>query len=71
MGKKALLSRTYIKAAEMVGFRLLHIVKPKLKEVASNLIKSALKVAKQLLESLLFKKFICLFNFRKRLHIII
>lgn len=62
--------RTYIKVAGVGCFGLLHILKPKLK-VASNLIKSALKVAKQLLEILLYEKFICLFNFRKRLHVII
>lgn len=55
----------------MVCFRLLHILDTKLGEEASNLIKSDVKVAKQLLEILLFKKSICLFNFRERFHVII
>lgn len=71
MDKEASLPRTCIKVARMVCFRLLHILNTKLGEEASNLIKSDLKVAKQLLEILLFKKSICLFNFRKRLYVII
>lgn len=71
MDEETPLPRTCIKVAGMVCFRLLHILNTKLVEEASNLIKSDLKVAKQLLEILLFKKSICLFNFRKRLHVII
>lgn len=41
MDKKASLFRVYINVAGMVCIRLLRILKPNLKEVASNLIKNS------------------------------
>lgn len=71
MDKEASLPRTCKKVAGMVCFRLLHVLDTKLGEETSNILKSDLKIAKQLLELLLFKKSICLYTFRERFNVII